>query len=289
MGWLRQEALAQQSQFGFKGNWPGSSIAKRMAEVRLQKVMASAGIGSRRACERLIVEGKVRVDGKVVTELGTKVDPARAKITVNGAPIRAVKEFTYIKMHKPRGVLSDASTEPDSPRSVLDLLPEGSPRLFAVGRLDLRSEGLVLLTDDGELANRLTHPRYEHPKVYYVLVEKQPDVRTLQQLREGIELETGRTAPAQVEVVDRPPENMVLAPGPSAGVWLRMVLREGKKRQIRLMTAAVDFPTLRLLRWAIGPLTLGGLRAGESRRLSKSEIRTLRQLAGLENTRRRQS
>jgi pseudouridine synthase len=145
-----------------------------------------------------------------------------------------------------------------------------------VGRLDLNSEGLLLLTDDGEMAHRLTHPRYEHPKTYYALVESRPGEAALETLRRGVELPEGRTAPAEVRIVSGLPRGLTLAPGPHTGVWLQIVLREGKKRQIRHMTAAVGHPTLRLVRWALGPLVLGDLAPGSAAPLTRSEVASLR-------------
>ena len=188
----------------------------------------------------------------------------------------------YIKLHKPRGVLGDLGGEQSGDaaerQTVADLLPPEMRRLFPVGRLDLHSEGLMLMTDDGELAHLLTHPRYEHTKTYYVLVERLPDIAALEQLRKGVDLPTGRTAPAQVQVANRLPPELQLSKGPNEGVWLEIVLREGKKRQIRHMTAAVGYPTLRLVRWAIGPLTLGTLKLREQQPLTRGEITQLRAL-----------
>ena len=145
-----------------------------------------------------------------------------------------------------------------------------------MGRLDLLSEGLVLLTDDGELAHRLTHPRFEHPKTYYVLVAERPTLDIINRLRKGVELAEGVTAPAEVRIAAHLPPDIELEAGPMAGTWLQITLREGKKRQIRHMTAAVGFPTLRLVRWAIGPLNLGALKPGQSERLTQVEIAALR-------------
>lgn len=251
-----------------------------MAEERLQKVMASAGVGSRRACEELILAGKVRVNGRPVTELGVKVDPANTQITVDGKPVRIPPRHIYMKLFKPRGILGDIGDDPDGRRTVLDLVPSVARRVFPVGRLDLNSEGLMLLTDDGELAHRLSHPRFEHPKTYYVLVEQRPSESALNLFRTGIDLPEGRTAPAAVRVVNQPPSQLRLGVGPTAGVWLEVILHEGKKRQIRHMTAAMGHPTLRLIRWAIGPLTLGSLKAGDVQPLDRREVGALRQMAG---------
>lgn len=253
-----------------------------MAEERLQKVLAAAGVASRRAAEQLILDGRVRVDGVVVTELGTKVDPARVTLAVDGKPVTVAAAGTYIKLHKPRGILSDIGGDTRGRTTVADLLPpdDQALRLFPVGRLDLNSEGLVLLTDDGKLAHRLTHPRFEHPKKYYVLVEHRPPDGALRRLEKGVNLETGRTAPAQVAIVERLPRQLQLAPGPKAGCWLEIILHEGKKRQVRHMTAAVGFPTLRLIRWSIGPLILGALEPGATVHLTTKEIDALRRSTG---------
>jgi 23S rRNA pseudouridine2605 synthase len=255
-----------------------------MSEERLQKVMAAAGVASRRACEKLIQAGRVRVNGQVVTELGTKVDPTQVEIRVDNrvlslsAPGRS--QYVYVKLYKPKGVLSAAGGDTQGYSTVVDLLPEHvNRRLFPVGRLDLRSEGLILLTDDGALAHRLTHPRFEHPKVYYVLVKERPPEEALNRLRSGVEIESGRTQPAQVDVVDQVPPGLNLGDGDRRGVWLRIVLREGKKRQIRHMIAEVGLQLHRLIRWSIGPLTLDGLRPGQSVHLSKKERTELLQQA----------
>lgn len=265
-----------------------------MTEERLQKVLAAAGVASRRASEKLITSGRVRVDGQVVTTLGTKVDPAKADVSVDGRPVRFSDSNVYFRVYKPRGILSDIGGDTRGRRTVARLLPSGAGRVFPVGRLDLNSEGLVLLTDDGELANKLTHPRFEHPKTYYVLVSQRPPVDVLVRLREGVELESGRTAPARVEVADGLPERLILDKGthsfaaapedgwkgspPEKGVWLRIVLREGKKRQIRHMASAVGIGLRRLIRWSIGPLTLEGLEPGMARELTPGEVYALKQM-----------
>lgn len=274
-----------------------------MTEERLQKVLAAAGIASRRASEKLITSGRVRVDGTVVTTLGTKVDPSRVTVTVDGQTIRLEEDNVYFRVYKPRGLLSDIGGDTGGRRTVASLLPQGTRRVFPVGRLDLNSEGLVLLTDDGELTNKLTHPRFEHPKTYFVLVAHQPPIDALVRLREGVELESGRTAPAQVEIADELPARLVLDKGverfgaaasdawksspPEKGVWLRIVLREGKKRQIRHMAAAVGISLRRLIRWSIGPLTLEGLEPGMSQELTPGQVYALKQMVGNGADRRR--
>lgn len=234
-------------------------------EERLQKILAQANFGSRRACEELIKAGRVSVNGKVAT-LGSKADLAKDNIAVDGRPIsKKVPERIYIALHKPRGVLSDV--DPDDPRpTVRDLVPV-SGHLFSVGRLDLDSEGLILLTNDGELANRLTHPRYGHEKEYRVLVAARPDEKQLETWRRGVVLADGyRTAPARVSV-----EQVI-----DQGAWLRVVLREGRKRQIREVGAQIGLPVRRIIRVRIGSLLLGNLKPRQWRNLTPEEIARLR-------------
>ena len=250
-----------------------------MSEERLQKVMAAAGIASRRASEEIIAAGRVRVNGQIVTEMGLKVDLSKDKVTVDGRPLRTNSRHVYIKVYKPRGMLSDIGGQTDGRPTVADLLPSGVGRVFPVGRLDLNSEGLVLLTDDGELAHRLTHPRYEHPKTYFVLIDSYPGEEALIRLRNGVELEDGRTAPAKIDVVDGPPAELILDEGYRRGTWLRIVLREGKKRQIRHMIVAVGLFLHRLVRWSIGPVTVAQLPPRESAHLAKGELAALRDMA----------
>jgi len=234
---------------------------------RLQKVMARAGVASRRRCEDLIVDGRVRVNGRVVRELGTKVDPARDRIEVNEQKLTFASRFTYVMLYKPRGVISDDGEPTGLPtaRNLVDL----PGRLFTVGRLDLRSEGLLLLTDDGALTHRLTHPRYGHEKEYRVLVQGRPSKSAINRLRRGVEIKDGMTRPAKVWVRRAEKGN----------TWLRFVLREGRKRQIRHMTAAVGCPALRIVRVRLGPLQLSDLRPGQWRLLTRDEVRLLRQAA----------
>lgn len=252
-----------------------------MAEERLHKVMAAAGFGSRRTCEQMIVDGLVQINGRTVSEVGVKVDPAHVEITVDGKPLRVPEKHIYIKMNKPRNVVSDIGGDTGGHKSVSDLLPTDMRRVFPVGRLDLNSEGLVLLTDDGELAHRLTHPSFEHPKTYYALVESVPPAQVLEQLRNGIDLPEGRTAPARVRVVEGLPADLQLNRGPSEGVWLEIILYEGKKRQIRHMLSAVEHPVRRLVRWAIGPLVLGQIRAGEWATMKLADVNALRRFVEL--------
>ncbi len=252
--------------------------------------MAAAGVASRRKCEELIEHGRVRVDGEIVTEMGTKVDPASVTIEVDGRVLRTGQNAkpgaggpVYIKLYKPRDVLSDFGGDARDRRTVLDLLPREmrleAGRVFPVGRLDLISEGLILLTNDGNLAHKLTHPRYEHPKTYYVLLDERPSMRVIEQLRTGVTLNDGTvTAPARVHFADGLPGELQLAEGQTRGVWLQMTLREGKKRQIRHMTNQVGYPTRRLIRWSIGSLELGNLSPGQARPLARAEVTSLRQM-----------
>lgn len=231
---------------------------------RLQKYLASCGIASRRAAEQLISAGRVRVNGQVVAELGTRVEPTVDRVEVDGRLV-APPAKVYLALNKPPGVVTTTS-DPLGRPTVLDLVPRVG-RLFPAGRLDADSEGLLLLTNDGELANRVMHPRYGCEKEYRALVRGIPTVQALEQLRSGIELEEGRTAPARVAV-----------DGTAEGGWhwLRVTLREGRKRHVRRMLAAVGLTVERLQRVRIGPLELGSLPPGRSRPLGRSEVAALR-------------
>lgn len=253
-----------------------------MALERLQKVMARAGVASRRACEEMIAAGRVQVNGRVVTELGTKVDPQRDRIAVDGVPIAVPSEpkRVYLMLYKPVGYLSVFNDERGRPG--LEQLVSSEERLFTVGRLDVDSEGLMLLTNDGDLTQVLTHPGYQHPKVYLVLVDHLPGTDALAQLRRGIVLDGKKTAPSSWRVLEEPPKVPPLPQGgPAAsGVWLKVVLREGRKRQIRRMAAAVGLEVRRLIRVQLGPLVLDRrLKPGGSRRLTADEVRRLRRSA----------
>lgn len=237
---------------------------------RLQKVLAAAGYGSRRACEEIIRQGRVQVNGQVVTELGTKVDPNLDEISVDGMPIAGPAEKVYLILNKPPGYISTVH-DPWGRPTVLDLIPrQGRP--YPVGRLDVESEGLLLLTNDGGLTHHLTHPRYEQEKEYLALVKGHPTDAALSQLRRGVDLEEGRTAPAKVSRVSQR-EGLETPPGTT---WLRIVIHEGRKRQIRRMCAAVGHPVQRLIRVRMGPIELGDLPVGEHRPLSAKEVRRLR-------------
>jgi pseudouridine synthase len=236
-------------------------------EERLQKVLAHAGVASRRACEELILSGRVRVNGQAVTEMGTKVNPSTDVIEVDGRRLKTRVEPVYVLLNKPAGYLSTVR-DPDGRPTVLDLVPKGT-RLYPVGRLDADSEGLLLLTNDGELANRLMHPRYEQEKEYSVLVAGQPPTETLDQLRRGVWL-------AEDQAIGHAEASVVAVT--EAGTWMRVILREGRKRQIRRMLAALGHPVRRLIRVRMGSLELGTLEPGKWRPLAPREVRQLQRL-----------
>ena len=248
---------------------------------RLHKIMARAGIASLRKSENLIREGRVQVDGQVVTEMGFRVDPAASKISVDGVEIGQDPRKVYIMLHKPRGYLS--TTEDPHGRPVIVDLLSSSARLFPVGRLDVDSEGLVLLTNDGDLTNRLVHPRYGHWRRYLVLVHGRPSARDLDRLRQGVDLEDGRTAPARVSLVKEETKELFAFLGPLEGQQglLDLRIREGRKRQVRRMMDAVGLRVVRLVRVGLGTLYLGRLPVGASRPLKARELRLLRREVGL--------
>jgi 23S rRNA pseudouridine2605 synthase len=255
-------------------------------EERLQKLLASAGIASRRASEAYITAGRVSVNGQPVRELGARADPSRDDIRVDGQPLRGAVAHTYILLHKPAGYTSTVS-DPHAARTVMELLPPHGARLYPAGRLDRDSEGLLLLTDDGELTQRLLHPRYHLAKEYAVLVHGRITEATLRRLRESAPIEGRQTAPVDVEIGDPPPG---FAPAPDTrdgghageAVWLRFVLHEGRKRQIRETCARAGLTVERLVRVRMGPLLLGRLPPGRSRRLSPAEVAALRRACGLD-------
>ncbi|HHT91495.1 MAG: pseudouridine synthase [Bacillota bacterium] len=238
-------------------------------EERLQKVMAHRGIGSRRHCEEMIRDGRVQVNGELAG-LGQKVDPATDKIVVDGKPLGPGETLRYFVLNKPYGYIT-TSKDQFGRKSVLDLLPPVKERVYPVGRLDYDSEGLVFLTNDGDLAYRLTHPSYEVPKTYIVAVEGNITMDAVYRLRTGVILEDGRTSPAEVNV---------LKPV-STGSVLQMTIREGRNRQLRRMCEKLGFNVVRLRRTKIGPLSLGKLPLGAARRLTFQEINDLYRAVGL--------
>ena len=225
---------------------------------RLQKVLARVGIGSRRVCEDLIAEGRVRVDGDIAV-LGRRVDPETALIEVDGAPVGVRPDLVHYVLNKPAGVVTTAD-DPQGRPTVVGLVPN-EPRVFPVGRLDVDTEGLLLLTNDGELAHRLTHPSYGVEKEYVAEVEGLPTRAVLRRLREGVELDDGPTAPARATLVD-----------PSV---VRLTIHEGRNRQVRRMCEAVGHSVVRLVRTRIGPLADRSLAPGAWRELTGDEVRSL--------------
>ena len=234
---------------------------------RLQKVLAAAGLGSRRHCEELILAGRVEVDGKVITELGTRVGLGQEQIRVDGIRLRRPKRV-YYALNKPPGVVCTNRDPSGRPRAV-DLIPAVRERLFTVGRLDLHSDGLILLTNDGELANQLTHPRYGVRKTYRVLVAGHPGREVTGRLRRGVRLAEGVAKVSGVRVKKQHKQSTLL----------EIVLDEGRNRQIRRILARVGHKVLRLTRIGIGPLRLGHLAPGEYRRLGRREVDALRRAA----------
>jgi 23S rRNA pseudouridine2605 synthase len=230
---------------------------------RLQKVLAAAGIASRRECEQLILEGRVEVDRQVVTELGTRVEPQRQEIRVDGETLPRPK-LVYFAVNKPEGVVSTSRDPAGRPR-VIDLLPPNTPRVYAVGRLDITSEGLILVTNDGELANGLTHPRHGVEKIYQVQVAGQVERDVLTQLHRGMHLAEGFAHAKHVRIKSRRKRSTIL----------EMVLDEGRNREIRRLLARVGHKVQKLKRIAVGPVRLGELPTGAVRPLTKKEIDSL--------------
>jgi len=238
---------------------------------RLQKILAAAGVASRRKAEELISAGRVTVNGKTVTELGTKADPAHDRICVDGTPVQAAEKRVYLLLHKPKGYVTTTS-DPQGRPTVMELLGEQAERLYPVGRLDYASEGLLLLTNDGELAQQLTRASSHIPKTYHVKISGRPSGQSLERLRNGvtIALEDGRrvkTAPAKVRL-------LADAPNP----WYEMVLIEGRNRQIRRMFHHVGHHVEKIKRVAMGPLRLD-VAPGKFRELTEQEVAGLKGLS----------
>ena len=243
---------------------------------RLQKVLAHAGVASRRKCEKLILQGRVRVNGQVVTQLGVKVDPDQDAIEVDGQPI-VPEDKVYVLLHKPRGYLSD-TRDFRGRSSALSLVPDRE-RLYPVGRLDAESEGLLFLTNDGELAHCLTHPRYEHQKEYLALVVGEPTGAALRRMRKGVERDGEILRADAVQRLERlgpQAQTHSWKEAPRGMAWLRVILHAGKKRHVRRMCTAAGYPVRRLIRVRIGPLELGDLPVGKWRYLTKREVRNLK-------------
>ena len=239
----------------------------RGVNVRLQKLISQAGVASRRAAEKLITEGRVTVNGETVRELGTKADPGRDEIRVDGRRIKSAERLRYILLYKPAGYVTTRS-DPQRRRTVLDLLPGVREYVYPVGRLDYDTQGLLLLTNDGDLAARLTHPRHQVGRTYEARVAGMPDDQALDRLRRGIPLDGRRTLPADVVLVNkgrRDPDGVLL-----------LTIREGRHRQVRRMLEAVGHPVEALRRVRFGPLSLRGLKPGEWRELSDAEVKKLK-------------
>jgi pseudouridine synthase len=239
-----------------------------MPEERLQRALARAGYGSRRSSEDLIVAGRVKLNGRVAA-LGDKVDPTRDEVEVDSVSVNLDPNVRYYALHKPAGVVTTME-DPQGRAAVRELVPRDGPRVFPVGRLDRDTEGLLLLTNDGELANRLTHPRYGVEKEYLAEVDGVPTSRHTAALRRGVELDDGPARAKSVRIVD--------ARGGRG--QLRLVMTEGRKREVRRLLAAVGLPVVRLVRLRVGPVTLGSLRPGACRELTVDEVRGLAEAAG---------
>jgi len=240
-----------------------------MPAERVQRALARAGFGSRRACEELIVQGRVSVNGTVAT-LGDRVESETDLVTIDGVSVNLDPNVRYYALHKPAGVVT-TMRDPQGRPDIRGLLPADGPRVFPVGRLDRDSEGLLLLTNDGELGNRLLHPRYGIEKEYLAEVEGRPSERQIARLRHGVELDDGPATTKSARIVS--------SSGERAAV--RLVMTEGRKREVRRLLAAVGLPVKRLVRLRIGPVRLGRLAPGAIRELTPEEVRGLSRAAGM--------
>jgi 23S rRNA pseudouridine2605 synthase len=238
--------------------------------VRLQKLLAQSGVASRRRCEELMLAGLVEVDGEVVTRLGTKVDPRTAVIRVEGRRLPPPSEHAYLVLNKPRGVVSTMS-DPQGRRTLSDFVSDREERLFHVGRLDTDTEGLILLTNDGDFAHRMAHPSFEIDKTYVAEVEGRVERATLRRLREGVTLEDGPVEVGDVRVVAAHDDRTIV----------ELVIHEGRNRIVRRLLDHVGHPVRRLTRTRFGPVELGQLKRGRLRELSGDERGALFDLAGL--------
>ena len=249
-------------------------MPKKRAPVRLNKLLAEAGIASRREAERFLAEGRVTVNGVAVLEPGSSAVPGQDAVAVDGVPVALAEDrpHTYLLLHKPRGLVTTVR-DPHAERTVMDLLPRDVPRIYPVGRLDQDSEGLLLFTDDGELTERLLHPRNGVEREYAVLVRGDFTGPALPKLRQGVTVEGVRVKPRNVEVAWPPVQ--FKGPLPRGARWLRIVLGEGRKREVRALCAAVHLYIFRLIRIRFGPLELDDLLPGKTRPLTKSELRAL--------------
>jgi len=239
-----------------------------MPVERLQRSLARAGFGSRRACEELIAAGRVEINGRVAT-LGDRLDPAIDQVRVDGSKVNVNPELRTFALHKPRGVTT-TMRDPHAERDLSGFLPKGV-HVFPVGRLDRDTEGLLLLTNDGSLAHRLTHPRYAIEKEYLAEVDRPPSHRQLARLRRGVELDDGTARAVDARS----------AGGAAGRGGVRLVMVEGRKREVRRMLDAVELPVRRLVRVRVGPIRLGKLRAGDVRELEPEDVRALFRATGL--------
>lgn len=235
-------------------------------EQRLQKLLAAAGVASRREAEKLISAGRVAIDGKVVTQLGAKADPEQNTITVDGQPVNLKPQKYYILLNKPRGYASTCR-DPHAQRTIMDLVHSLGVKVYPVGRLDVDTEGLLILTNDGDFAVRITHPRHQIPKTYRAEVKGLVTQETLHCLTNGVKLDDGKISRARVQLV-----GLYTARHTSV---LEIIITEGRKRQIRRMLDAVGHPVTRLVRTRIGDITIGKLKPGEWRFLTEQEIKNL--------------
>ena len=234
--------------------------------IRLQKLLAQSGVASRRKCEELILDGEVEVDGEVVTRLGTKVDPRTAVIRVSGKLLPPVSEHVYLVLNKPRGVVSTMS-DPEGRRTLADLVADRPERLFHVGRLDTDTSGLIILTNDGDFAQRLAHPSHEVDKTYVAEVDGEVHVRTVRQLLDGVTLDDGPVTVSAAKVVGGDPRKET-----TGRSIVELTIHEGRNRIVRRLLAEVGHPVRRLTRTRIGPVKLGRLQPGELRELTVAEL-----------------
>ena len=266
-GGTTSAARPRKPRFGLKPRRPrpaAAPVGEHPAGERLQKILAAAGLGSRRQCEELITSGRVEVDRKVVTQLGTRVQTEAQDIRVDGETVSFGRRV-YYAVNKPKGVVT-TNRDPGGRPRVVDLVPDGNARLFAIGRLDMYSEGLILVTNDGELANRLTHPRYGVAKVYLAQVAGQPTLEVLEKLRRGVHLAEGVARVDDIRIESQHKDN----------TWLEMTLSEGMNREIRRALARVGHKVLRLVRVQVGPVKLGKMPVGAARALTREEVEALR-------------
>lgn len=238
--------------------------------IRLQKVLAAAGVASRRASEQMIEEGRVEVNGRIITEQGVRVDPERDTIRVDGSRIPSPRRHRYVVLNKPRGVVSTMD-DPEGRRTLEEFVPKGKERLFHVGRLDTETEGLILLTNDGEFAHRMSHPSYEVPKTYFVEAAGVMDNHAIKRLEKGVRLDDGPVKPDKVRLISRGEKQTLL----------EITLHEGRNRIVRRLMDAVGHPVDRLARTGIGPIKLKQLPPGESRDLTREELGALLDLVSL--------